>query len=441
MVVFAQKKSIILFFSAPFLLLGSQNAMASNNVTKEYVDAGIYRIESKINAVLDLMSKSKLEPVSGPKGEQGEAGLQGPAGPIGLQGPVGETGLQGPVGPMGLQGPAGEAGLQGPAGPIGLQGPVGETGSQGPVGPMGLQGLAGERGLQGPIGETGLQGPAGERGLQGPAGEMGLQGPAGERGLQGPAGEMGLQGPAGERGLQGPAGETGLQGPPGERGLQGPAGPMGLQGPEGERGLQGAVGPMGPAGPAGVIPDDIISAKTYTVGQEALGGIVFYVDGSTTLGTQGYHGLVAAKEDNEVEINWNGSNNQDFVTGAKANGFGAGRHNTDIIVATQAFSAHLNKENLSTYAADVCVSYCVSENGETNCTQSTPNSNIVSYGDWYLPSAYELSKMWESEILNLSGQYWSSTESSASEAIYQNEYNQSPGPKNSGIQVRCIRSF
>lgn len=329
--MFEQKKSIMIFFSAHVLLMWSHNALASNNVTKEYVDSRIHGMESKINSLLDLINKIKIDSVAGPMGPPGETGLQGPAGPIGLQG------------------------------------------------------TPGERGLQGPVGEAGLRGQAGERGPQGSAGEMGLQGPP------------------------------------------------------------GPMGPAGPRGPAGAVPEDIVPGKIYTVGQEVLGGVVFYVDGSTEIGIQGYHGLVAAKEDNSVETNWDGdngvSNKHDFVTGARANGFGAGRHNTDIIIAAQSLNAHLNKESLSVFAAQICANYCVSENGELDCTDSTNIQNIMNYGDWYLPSNYELSKMWESQILNLSGQYWSSTENSATEAVFQNENGQRHGAKDIGIQVRCIRSF
>ena len=97
----------------------------------------------------------------------------------------------------------------------------------------------------------------------------------------------------------------------------------------------------------------------------------------------------------------------------------------------------MNKKSLSVFAAQVCTNYCVSENGTIPCSRNT----ALGYGDWYLPSAYELFNMWKSKALNLSGQYWSSTEDSPTEAIFQNEYGQSYGQKYIAIQVRCIRSF
>lgn len=296
-IMFAQKK-LIIFFSAYVALIWGHNAMANNNVTKEYVDIRIYGLESKIHTLLDLINTMKT----------GTA----------------ERGLPGPVGPMG---------------------------------------------------------------------------------------------------------------PPGERGLPGPVGPMGPPGP----------GFSGPIGSDGVSSGENSAGKIYTVGQEAFGGIVFYVDGSTKIGAQGYHGLVAAKTDNSTETNWNGYNGAkggyDFSTGARSNGFGAGQRNTTIIITTQSLSAHLTNKGLSVFAAEVCAHYCVTDNGKTNCKNSADTKNQMSYGDWYLPSAYELSKMWDSKVLNLSGQYWSSTEDSPSEAFFQNEYGQSYGSKYIGIQVRCVRVF
>jgi hypothetical protein len=71
--------------------------------------------------------------LKGPKGDQGEPGPQGQAGPIG---PAGETGAPGSVGLTGPQGPVGLTGVPGPAGPAGNLGPVGLAGPQGPAGPV-----------------------------------------------------------------------------------------------------------------------------------------------------------------------------------------------------------------------------------------------------------------------------------------------------------------
>lgn len=79
-------------------------------------------------------------------GAKGEAGPQGPAGPIGETGPAGPQGVAGPTGENGTngsQGPAGPIGETGPAGPQGPAGPTGETGPAGPQGPAGPAGTGG----------------------------------------------------------------------------------------------------------------------------------------------------------------------------------------------------------------------------------------------------------------------------------------------------------
>lgn len=63
-------------------------------------------------------------------------------------------------------GPKGDAGPQGPVGPVG---PKGDTGEQGPVGPVGPKGDTGEQGPVGPQGEMGPQGPVGPAGPAGTA--------------------------------------------------------------------------------------------------------------------------------------------------------------------------------------------------------------------------------------------------------------------------------
>ncbi|MDO9796278.1 ESPR-type extended signal peptide-containing protein [Glaesserella parasuis] len=100
----------------------------------------------------------------GAKGDRGEQGIPGVAGP---KGDRGEVGSMGPAGPKGDTGQRGETGPAGPAGARGEQGPKGE---QGPTGPQGPQGIAG---IQGPKGERGETGPAGATGPKGDTGYAG----------------------------------------------------------------------------------------------------------------------------------------------------------------------------------------------------------------------------------------------------------------------------
>jgi hypothetical protein len=108
---------------------------------------------------------------TGPAGQPGKAGAQGP------QGPAGSAGKTGAAGPQGPAGPDGKTGAQG------SQGPAGKSGAAGPQGPAGADGKAGAQGPAGPDGKAGAQGPAGPDGNTGPAGP---QGPAGATGPAGP---------------------------------------------------------------------------------------------------------------------------------------------------------------------------------------------------------------------------------------------------------------
>jgi len=123
----------------------------------------------------------------------------------------------------------------------------------------------------------------------------------------------------------------------------------------------------------------------HYIGENYGGGIVFYVyDG-------GQHGLIAATTDQSMLIRWYAGSNTHTM--ALANGIGAGKANTAIIIANQGYG------DGETYAARVCNEYSVTVDG-------------VTYGDWYLPS---LDEMWQMHVhasgLGLSTlEYWSSNE-------------------------------
>lgn len=78
--------------------------------------------------------------------------------------------------------------------------------------------------------------------------------------------------------------------------------------------------------------------------------------------------------------------------------------NTMLIVAMQT-----NDNTAGTFAAKVCADYSVTVGG-------------VTYGDWYLPSEYELNLLYQQRSVVSgfgSGYYWSSTEYSSNLAWYQ----------------------
>ena len=136
---------------------------------------------------------------------------------------------------------------------------------------------------------------------------------------------------------------------------------------------------------------------TYSVGDFAQGGIVVWVDDTKQ------HGLVCSNE-NLTAASWG-----TFIhTQARGDGLYAGADNTTMAVTTN-FDNESNKGNPGLYAARTCRNY--------SATQGTNT-----YGDWYLPSKYELNLIYASKsAINTtasanSGQallndaYWSSTE-------------------------------
>jgi len=172
-------------------------------------------------------------------------------------------------------------------------------------------------------------------------------------------------------------------------------------------------------------------STTYTVGDFALGGIVFWVDET------GQHGLVCAKTDQNSGRWYAGTYGN---TQAKGDGPLAGEMNTAIIIASQVAIG----DDGSTYAARICAELQITEGGKT-------------YGDWYLPSKEELNLMYQNKatidvtaIANggngfASDYYWSSTE-------YGNKFRfawnqdfgnggQGYGSKDTTYYVRAIRAF
>ena len=171
-------------------------------------------------------------------------------------------------------------------------------------------------------------------------------------------------------------------------------------------------------------------STTFSVGDFAQGGIVFWVDET------GQHGLVAAKKDQSTGVRWYAGTYGN--TQAKGDGPFSGEANTSIIIAAQVAIG----DDGSTYAARICNELQVTEGGKT-------------YGDWYLPSKEELDLMYQNKAtidatagVNggsgfASAVYWSSTE-------YYNYYAwlqffgngaQTYGNKDITYYVRAVRAF
>ena len=159
-----------------------------------------------------------------------------------------------------------------------------------------------------------------------------------------------------------------------------------------------------------------ISTTPLTIGQAYQGGIIFWLDGT------GQHGLIAATTDQSTEIQW--SNGTYTVTNAVRDGIGAGMYNTERIIANQ---------STGSYAGQLCANY---QGG--------------GYGDWYLPSKYELNLLYSQKTAVggfASDFYWSSTEGNdlstdgnAWVQYFGSDFQLYYG-KGSTLRVRCVRTF
>jgi hypothetical protein len=84
----------------------------------------------------------------------------------------------------------------------------------------------------------------------------------------------------------------------------------------------------------------LVNAYTHFIGESYGGGIVFYVYDN------GQHGLIAAIADQGDAVRWYAGTYTNTI--AKANGVGAGKANTAIIIASQ------GDGDGTTYAARIC---------------------------------------------------------------------------------------
>jgi hypothetical protein len=163
----------------------------------------------------------------------------------------------------------------------------------------------------------------------------------------------------------------------------------------------------------------VVNAKAHSIGNSYGGGIVFYVYDN------GQHGLIAATADQNSGIRWDAGTNTNTM--AYADGVGAGKANTAIIIANQGYGDGV------TYAARICNEYSITVGG-------------VTYSDWYLPSKFELNLLYlqKAVVGGLANTYyWSSTEYDYIYPWLQSFYNghQTNGGKSSVCYVRAIRAF
>jgi hypothetical protein len=162
------------------------------------------------------------------------------------------------------------------------------------------------------------------------------------------------------------------------------------------------------------------TTDTHAIGDYYKGGTIFWLDASRQ------HGLIAPDYDQSNGIQWD--NGTSRITGTIGDGLYAGAMNTAIIVATQ-----MADNQFGSFAAKVCADFAVTVDG-------------VAYGDWYLPSKYELNLLYEQrDIVKNFGvnYYWSSTEYNDQQAWFQFFFSgaQLFNVKSTSYNVRAIRAF
>lgn len=215
-----------------------------------------------------------------------------------------------------------------------------------------------------------------------------------------------------------------------EDGIDGVNGTNGQDGANGIDGQNGANGTDGTNGQIGANGANGQNAATYTIGEFAQGGIIFWID------DEGQHGLVSAKVDQSIGMRWYPGTDGD--TRAYGDGVFAGETNTAIII-----SAHVAiGDDGNIYAARL--------SNELQITQADKT-----YGDWYLPSKEELNLLYQNKVVIdataivnggvafANEGYWSSTESNDFGAWRQSFSNsdQAINFKNVLNNVRSIRAF
>ncbi len=159
-------------------------------------------------------------------------------------------------------------------------------------------------------------------------------------------------------------------------------------------------------------------SATHAIGESFGGGIVFYV------WDNGRHGLIASTSNQSFSTKWGPTAN--YVM-ALRNGINAGVYNTERILMQQGAGN-------GTYAAMVAAHYQFNGNGWGG------------YGDWYLPSVYELQLLFKQKNLvggftNTTG-VWSSTEADDKTA-YSLDFLSTNGTvqAESKTILRCVRAI
>jgi hypothetical protein len=159
------------------------------------------------------------------------------------------------------------------------------------------------------------------------------------------------------------------------------------------------------------------TTASLTIGQSYQGGKIAYIDAS------GLHGLIVAPSDQSTGASWGCSSTE--ISGAGGTAFGTGNQNTINII---------NGCSTAGIAARLCGDLV-----------------LGGYSDWYLPSQYELSYLYQNRVAfggSPNGgfaydKYWSSTQTFSAYAVYVNFAGGSALSqiKDYPFYVRAVRSF
>jgi len=164
-----------------------------------------------------------------------------------------------------------------------------------------------------------------------------------------------------------------------------------------------------------------INKPKYAIGDLAFGGLICYLDET------GEHGLICSEADFSVNA-WTPDATYP-TTVAEGDGLWAGEMNTNIIIA--------QFETLTGHAAYDCSRY----------TASTSGGPL--YGDWYLPSLWELQQIYDNRAALSIGStytYWSSTDAGSSNTGNAYKIDFSTGItadqiKTTSNHIRAVRKF
>lgn len=161
-------------------------------------------------------------------------------------------------------------------------------------------------------------------------------------------------------------------------------------------------------------------STVHYVGESYGGGVVYFIYDN------GQHGLIAATADQSTGIDWSDYNK---LRGATGDGLNAGIMNTAMIISQEL----LDYNQTGDFATKVCADYSVSVGG-------------ITYGDWYLPSKYELNLLClQKDVVGgfANAGYWSSTEYNSINVWYHMfDINfQNLSSKYGYLRVRAVRAF